>query len=129
MTLTAFTSRLGVGQGRIPEPGVASGNYVFVLGDSDRGHFAELTPGDYVQVTQTTELTGISLIRVNLELRVPKGVPDGLGWNASVLVDGNRLASTTARSGRSRAISDLCANVSKLSGTPAVAVRLELVAN
>lgn len=129
MTITAFTSRLGVGQGRLPEPGVASGSYVFVLGDSDREHFADLSPGDYVQVTQTTELTGVSLVRVNLELRVPSGLPERLRWNASVLVDGNRLASTTARSGRSRAITDLCANVSKLSGTHEVAVRLELVAN
>lgn len=128
MSLTAFTSRLGTGQGRLVDGGVTSNTYAFVLGDQDLGHYAELTPGDYVQITQSTDLTEIPLIRAAVELRIPSSTPTAYAWNAVILVDGTRVASTTARSGRSRVITDLAANVSKLSGPHDVALRLELVA-
>jgi hypothetical protein len=128
MSLTAFTSRLGTNQGRLAEPGTSVGSYVFVLGDEAPGRLAELAPGDYAQVTQATDLTGVSLVRANLELRVPENTPASFAWNASILVDGNPHACASVRSGRSRAIAELCANVSKLSGSHEVAVRLELTA-
>jgi hypothetical protein len=127
MALTAFSSRFGQSQGRLPEPGAAEGNFVFVLGDFDGGHYAELNPGDYAKVTQTTDLTGISLLRVALDLGIPKSTPTGFGWRAVLLVDGVVYGATSAASGRVRAITDLAANVSKLDGLHEIAVRLELI--
>jgi hypothetical protein len=54
MELTAFTSRLGEGQGRL-EPSV------FVLGDNEPGRTFELVRGDHVEVTQVVDLTGVTL--------------------------------------------------------------------
>ena len=129
MALTAFTSRLGSSQGRIPQGSAAPGEYLFALGDAESRHFAELAVGDYAQVTQTTDLTGVSLIRVNLALSVPASTPAGFVWKASIFVDSTRFASTSAAVGRGRAVTDLTANVSKLSGIHEVGVRLELLAS
>ncbi len=127
MALTAFTSRLGTSQGRIPLGGGTAGEYAFVLGDADAGRFVELSAGDFAQISQHTDLTGVSFVRVRLSLRVPKSTPIGLAWNATILIDGMRAATTSAASGQERAVTDLCANVSKLTGAHQVSVRLELV--
>lgn len=127
MALTAFTSRLGATQGRILLGDGSTGEYAFVLGDADEGRFAELSVGDFVQISQTTDLTGVSFVRVKLSLRVPKSTPPELAWSAVILIDGVHAASTSAASGQERAVTDLCANVSKLTGTHEVTVRLELV--
>ena len=109
MELGAFTSRLGVGQGRIePRSIVApSGDYVFVLGEDEPGRFFELDAGDRAEVVQDTDLTSVDLVRAWLRLRV--------------------AARATCPAGRERVLTDLAANVSKLSGTHQVGVRLELV--
>lgn len=120
MELTAFTSRLGEGQGRLV-PGV------FVLGDDEPGRFFELALGDHVEVTQSTDLTGVTLVRSAMVLRVPKRLPAGLAWEVSLIVDGAKYASLGARPGRERLVTDLAANVSKLTGVHVVGVRLELV--
>jgi len=44
----------------------------------------------------------------------------------SIRVDGAALAQATAKAGRERALTDLAANVSKLTGVHTVAVRLAL---
>ena len=130
MGLDAFRSRLGLGQGRIRPKNapVPSGDHVFVLGEDEPGRFFELGPGDHAEVTQETDLTGADLVRAALRLRVPKTLPAGLGWEASMLVDGSKVARATCRPGSTRVLTDLAANVSKLSGTHVVGVRLELVA-
>lgn len=46
MALTAFTSRLGRGQGRLATPKATVGEYAFVLGDAEPGRLFELAPGD-----------------------------------------------------------------------------------
>jgi len=127
MALSAFGSRLGIGQGRIETPKENGSEYSFVLGDIEPGHLFDLAPGDYAEVTQHTDLTDASLLRALLKLRVPASTPAGLVWEASVVVDGIKLASVRTRSGRERTVSDLAANVSKLSGLHTVGVRLELV--
>lgn len=127
MALTAFTSRLGTTQGRILQGQGSAGEYAFVLGDTDTGRLTELSAGDFAQISQHTDLTEVSFVRVKLSLRVPQGLPSGLAWIAAILIDGVRAASTSAASGQQRAITDLCANVSKLTGIHEVAVRLELV--
>ncbi len=125
MELDAFTSRLGEGQGLVPS---TEGALHFVLGDVERGRRFNLAPGDHVEVTQTTDLTGIALVRAIVTLRVPKIVPDNLAWEVSVVVDGAKRARATCAPGRTRRIAELAANVSKLAGDHAVGVRLELVA-
>ena len=126
MALTAFTSRLGRGQGRLLTSKATGGDYAFVLGE-DEPRFFELGLGDHAEVTQSTDLTGVKLVRALLRLRVPASTPAGLAWEASLVVDGTALARMRAKPGRERLVTDLAANVSKLSGVHTVGVRLELV--
>lgn len=127
MALTAFTSRLGRGQGRLATSKATGGDYAFVLGDAEPGRLFELAPGDHAEVTQQTDLTGVMLVRALLRLRVPASTPPGLAWEASIIVDGTKLASMRAKPGRERLVTDLAANVSKHSGLHTTGVRLELV--
>lgn len=129
MELDAFTSRLGLGQGRIRPASLpaGSGEYAFVLGEDEPGRLFELAVGDHAEVLQDTDLTDVDLVRAHLGLRVPASVPAGFAWEASIVVDGTKRATATAKPGRSRTLTDLAANVSKLSGVHQVGVRLELV--
>ena len=129
MELTAFESRLGLGQGRVQPQGATppSGDYVFVLGEDEAGRIFELAPGDRAEVVQETDLTGVDLIRAHLRLRVPASLPANLAWEASIVVDGAKQATATCSPGRAREITDLAANVSKMAGLHQVGVRLELV--
>ena len=127
MALTAFTSRLGRAQGRLLTPKATGGDYAFVLGDDEAGRLFELAPGDHAEVTQETDLTGVMLVRALLRLRVPASTPAELAWEASIIVNGAKLAAMRARPGRERLVTDLAANVSKLSGLHTIGVRLELV--
>jgi hypothetical protein len=120
MELTAFTSRLGEGQGRLL-PGV------FVLGDDESGRTFELAHGDHVEVTQVVDLTGVTLVRTSMKVRTPTLMPPGFAWEVSIVVDGVKYASVALRRGVERALEDLAANVSKLAGQHTVGVRLELV--
>lgn len=126
MALTAFTSRLGRGQGRLATSKATGGDHAFVLGDAEPGRLFELAPGDHAEVTQQTDLTGVMLVRALLRMRVPAST-SGLAWEASIIVDGTKLASMRAKPGRERLVTDLAANVSKLSGLHTTGVRLELV--
>ncbi len=127
MARTAFTSRLGRGQGRLLTAKATGGDYAFVLGEDEPGRFFELGLGDHAEVAQSTDLTGVKLVRALLRLRVPASTPAGLAWEASVVVDGTALARMRAKPGRERLVTDLAANVSKLAGVHTVSVRLELV--
>ena len=129
MDLTAFESRLGLGQGRIRPAEVApvAGEHLFVLGEDQPGRFFDLAAGDHAEVLQDVDLSGVDLVRTHLHMRVPASLPANLAWEASILVDGMKLASATCLPGRRRTISDLAANVSKISGLHVVGVRLELV--
>jgi len=129
MELTAFETRLGLGQGRVQPQGAApaAGDYLFVLGEDEPGRVFDLAAGDRAEVVQETDLTGVDLVRAHLRLRVPAGVPAGLGWEASIVVDGTKLGRAVARPGRERELTDLAANVSKLAGLHQVGIRLQLV--
>ena len=129
MELDAFTSRLGLGQGRIQPQGIIapSGDYLIVLGDDEPGRFFELDAGDRAEMVQDTDLTSVDLVRAWLRLRVPASLPPGLAWEASITVDGTKAARVTCMPGRERLLTDLAANVSKLTGVHQVGVRLELV--
>jgi len=127
MALSAFTSRLGRGQGRLATPKATGRDYAFVLGDDEPGRLFELAPGDHAEVTQDTDLTGVMLVRALLRLRVPSSTPAEFAWEASIIVDGTKHARMRAKAGRERLVTDLAANVSKLSGLHTIGVRLELV--
>jgi len=130
MELDAFTSRLGLGQGRIRPMNapVPSGDNVFVMGEDEPGRFFDLESGDHAEVSQQTDLTDVDVVRAALRLRVPKMQPASLAWEVTILVDGTKLAAATCKPGSTRVLTDLAANVSKLVGLHTVAVRLELVA-
>jgi hypothetical protein len=129
MELDAFSSRLGISQGRIvPVNGTpSSGDFAFVLGDDEVERFAELAPGDRAQISQSVDLTEQTLVRVHLQLRVPKSLDPGLAWEASILIDGVKRARFTCAAGRERVATDMTANVSKLNGIHQVRIRLQLV--
>lgn len=129
MELDAFTSRLGIGQGRVqPAHATApSGDFVFVLGEDEPGRFFELEPGDHADVTQDADVTDEDVVRAVLRLRVSRSLPPGLAWEVSLLIDGTKVARATCKPGQTRVLTDLTANVSKLSGVHAIGVRLELL--
>lgn len=129
MEFDAFTSRLGFGQGRIRPTTIpaGAGEYAFVLGDDEPGRFFDVSTGDHAEVTQVVDLTDVDLVRAHLVLRIPvMSVPE-LVWEASILVDGVKLARASAKPGRTRELTDLAANVSKFTGSHTLGVRLELV--
>lgn len=126
--LTAFTCRLGEGQGRLRTPNATAGEFAFILGEQEPGHIFELAAGDYAEVTQQVDLTSILLVRALLRLRIPARSLTGLAWEASLVVDGVKRARLRVKPGRERFATDLAANVSKLSGLHSIGVRLELVA-
>ena len=122
--LDAFRTNLGATQGRVEaDPGEVR----FVLGDTEGGNRFVLVPGDYAEVVQTTDLTDVTLVRARLTLRVPADSAAAPAWEASIVVDGVKLARTACEAGRSRVIRDLAANVSKHTGMHDIGVRLELV--
>ena len=104
-----------------------AGDFAFVLGDDESGRIFELAVGDHAEVTQSVDVTAMDFVRASSRLRVPASTPVGLAWEASIVVDGTRVAGTSAKRGRERLVTDLVANVSKLSGVHSVGVRLALV--
>jgi len=126
---TAFTTQLGETQGRVADPQFTQ---VMVLGHDQPSWFADLAParlpsvGDHIQASQRTDLAGIDLIRVDGTFEV-RSLPQGVTWNATILVDGDRVASLQGRAGATRPLEDLAANVSAFTGLHTVTVRLELV--
>lgn len=128
MARTAFNARLGASQGRLdalaaPAP---AGDFVFVLGEAEAGRFHELAGGDHAEVRQAVDLTDADFVRAQLRLRVPATTPAGWRWVASIRVNGASMAEASCTAGRERVLTDLAANVSKLTGTHDVAVRLAL---
>ncbi len=96
-----------------------------------RGGFSpkafELDIGDRAEVVQDTDLTSVDLVRAWMRLRVPASLESGIAWEASITVDGIKAARASCPAGRERVLTDMAANVSKVSGIHQVGVRLELV--
>jgi hypothetical protein len=126
--MTPFEARIDTQQGRI-EPTItpaASGLRAMVLGSDFAGRTADLAPGDFVQVVQDVDLTGIHVIRANMVLKTPGDVPEGWAWRASIAIDGDTAGQALGWPKQTRR-PDIVANVSKLSGFHTVALRLDLV--
>ena len=103
-----------------------SGDFVFILGDLEPGHLHELAAGDHAEVQQAVDVTVVDFVRATFRLAVPASTPVGFVWEVAITVDGGVVASALAGSGRIRTLTDLVANVSKLSGLRTVGVRLTL---
>lgn len=121
MSLDAFTTALGTEQGRVEQPPTA----VFVLGAMTPGRVHDLVPGDHVELAQSADLTGVDLVRVRSTLAA-RDVPAGLAWALTLRIDGGVQGVVRARAHQTREVTDLAANVSRLTGVHEVAVRLEL---
>lgn len=125
MDLTAFNSRLGISQGRIPLESTES--FVFVLGDDVPGYYYDLEAGDYAQVVQAVDLADIDLIRTELDVEVPESIPSRFGYEISIVVNDVKLETILCKARYRHHITDLAANVSIMTGVQLVGVRLEVV--
>ena len=81
MELTAFNSRLGFSQGRIP---LNETDFVFVLGDDVPGYFHNLEGGDYAQVVQGIDLTDENIVQTELTVKIPDSTPTTIGFELSI---------------------------------------------
>jgi hypothetical protein len=121
---TLFASALGEHQGRIER---VDGRAIFVLGASTPSLRGRLAVGDWVEVAQELDCTGIHLVRLAGTVRVPDESPPGATWVLSIRLPFERLTEWTLRPG-TRRLDDLAANVSRLVGVHRIAVRLALEA-
>ena len=130
MALTAWNRELGTTQGRIASAAFTppEGTFAFVLGRDLPGLTQKLEVGDFVEVKQTADFGDAKIARFRARMRPPGSVPAGLGWRASIRIDGAEQASALLLPGRTRDRVDLAANVSKLSGDHELAFRLAVVA-
>ncbi|MDJ0767105.1 MAG: hypothetical protein QNJ97_29295 [Myxococcota bacterium] len=123
MALDFFNFRLGIGQGRMK--GQDSDDYVFVLGDAVPGNYGCLKQGDCAEIFQETDLTNVDFIRTEITMATPEEMPETFCWEVSIIIGSIKHSSVLCEPGRQRRITDLAANVSKLSGVHEVGVRLE----
>jgi hypothetical protein len=130
VALTAWNRELGTTQGRIAPAGFVppEGTRAFVLGRDLPGLTQTFEVGDFVEVKQTADFGDAKLVRFRARMRPPASVPAGVGWRASLRIDGDERAAALLVPGRARDRVDLAANVSKLSGNHELAFRLEVVA-
>ena len=129
MAFSPFDAALGARQGRLQAMGPVQGpaSHVYVLGSDLPGYSHQLAIGDYAEVRQEVDLTGMDLVRAYIRMRNAKELPAGVNWQVSMAVGGVKMASMIVAPGRSRARRDMAANVSKLGGLHTVGLRLELV--
>lgn len=127
---TAFDRLQGITQGRLSPPAQAnpvSGQAVFVLGSDTSGVYFPLNLGDYAQVQQTADTTGLKLIRFQAVLRSPTDVPEGtrwaLEWGLESTVQGRRILSP----GQSLHLRDGAINVTTLEGDQTFFFRLRFI--
>lgn len=130
MALTAWDRELGTTQGRIAPEGFAppEGTFAFVLGCDVPGLTQRLNAGDFVEVKQMAHFGDAKIVRLRARMRPPSAVPPGVGWRASLRIDGTERAASLLVAGRARDRVDLAANVSKLTGDHELAFRLAVVA-
>lgn len=130
MALTAWTRELGTTQGRVAPATFRApeGTFAFVLGRELPGLIQRLAVGDFVELKQLADFGPAQLVRFRARLRPPASTPAGIGWQASIRIDGAPRASALLVPGRTRDRLDLAANVAKLVGNHELAFRLAVVA-
>ena len=131
MAFTPFNAVLGIRQGRMDPNGFVptTGDYAYVLGSDLSGEMYDFNIGDYSEVNQDIDLTEVNFIRAQVKLRNALEIPQGVNWEASITVGGEKKTTMKIKPGRSRDRSDMAANVSKLTGVYIVGLRLELIAD
>ncbi len=122
MALDFFSYKLGISQGRMETPD--GEDYVFILGDAERGDYGYFKQGDYAEIVQETDLTDLDFVRTEVVIDVPDEIPDTYYWEVAIVVDSIIHSSVLCDAGRVRRITDLAANVSKMTGVHEVGVRL-----
>jgi len=130
VALTAWNRELGTTQGR-SRPALFTppeGSFAFVLGRDLPGFFQKFNVGDFAEVKQTADFGDAKLVRFRGRIRPPQSLPGGIGWKASIHIDGGERVSTLLVPGGVRDRVDLAANVSSLSGNHELAFRLSVVA-
>jgi hypothetical protein len=77
MALTAWNQQLGTEQGRLAPVGYTptQGSYAFALGNDVAGRCVRIQAGDFVEVEQTADLGGSTLLRFNGRMRAPLQLP------------------------------------------------------
>lgn len=131
MGLTAFTRDQGTRQGRInpflwvPQD---SGQWVICLGRDSFGFTDKLNAGNYVEVSQEAQW-GSAILRIPARLRGPEvdGVPDGVWWRASLLIDGMEVVGKVLAPLRTRDLHDFAWCVANLIPSAVVSLRLTLM--
>ncbi len=127
--LNAWSRALGTRQGRIIPAGwsASDGSHVFVLGSDTAGDIADLHVSDYASIAQIAEIAaGTKVLRTVTRLRGPSTMVVGLSWRFSLLIDDVELAFVELKTGKTFDKVDLAANVSKMSGTHKVELRVTL---
>ena len=129
MAFTPFNAVLGTRQGRLDPKGFmpTTGEYAYVLGSDLSGEMYDFNIGDYSEVTQDIDLSEVNFIRAQIRLRNALEIPQGVNWEASIAIDGEKKTTMKIKLRRTRDRSDMAANVSKLTGVHTVGLRLELI--
>lgn len=99
------------------------GDAMFVLGEDRSGVFMRLAVGDFVEVEQTADVTGVTLVRVRARVRSPAMAGD-LVWVVSLMLDGAAVYSINLY--RDLDSLDLAIPIGALTGDHRIGVRLEL---
>lgn len=121
---TLFESALREHQGRLVQN---DGRAVLVLGAAVSTLRGRVAIGDWVEVAQDLDCTGIDLVRLAGVVRVSHDAPLGANWVLSIRTPFERLTEWPLRPG-TRRLDDVAANVSRLVGVHRIAVRLSLEA-
>ncbi len=131
MATTLFQRDLGRTQGRIEPAAFApvEGAFAFVLGSDAPGVFGRFMPGDFAEVAQTVDLTGMSFIRFAAALRGPSVAPAHGAWRFAVLLDGVEQYGELLPIGRLQTRFDRVIDVSSRSGVADLSFRMELTDN
>lgn len=135
---TPFTRRMGVTQGRIQPTGVLPGigDYVYCLGSDLRGDVQRVKDGDSVTLSQTSDVTGVALLRFRFRAR-PAAPPttylddaDGTTHNGTAFfrlswgVGSDEQGSRSLVHGRPLDVSDGCIDLSQVTGDQTIWFKL-----
>ena len=128
MATTLFQRDLGQTQGRIEPTGFSpvEGTHTFVLGSDVPGVFGRFLPGDFVEVAQTVDVTGMNFVRFAAGLRGPRVAPTRGAWRFAVLLDGTEQYGEPLPIGSLQTRFDRVIDVSGGSGSLELSFRLEL---
>ncbi len=84
--LTPFHAAFGTSQGRVAPANAAPevGERVFVLGSDEPGRVVRIAVGDFVEVEQVADVTGVVFLNARARVRVPT-LPGDLAWTLSLV--------------------------------------------